>query len=948
MFLPINACSFLLLLACFLDCGSHWCPICWTSQPVSSSRSRPLLVMAKTKADDAKTAHKGNAKVVFGAYLGDVSTIRLGLHEGGSVDALLTPLLGEKVIRIGTYGVDFPYCPAVHAAVHEGTKESLDAAFYLVHQGADINEFQIPAFKLSDAIDRRLFVTGRGLGYPPAIMLALGLGMKPTNAHAALLHRLYRSVPYSFNFTKIGRWRELTGNPPLLQIPTLTGFFDGVYVLSTVMGVPLDESDCHGITALHIAAWLGDTNTVEFLLYSGMNRTVPDKNGRTALHYAAIRGHHAVIKSLLSDNADVGPHEVVDDESAALVLSKSQWANAQLPASTIKLQKRQYLMQQDRDGQDALQLALTAPSLPAAVSAFKSLYYSLGLSITTKLHTMAIPRNVEFHDEDLDTFLASGLPDVDVPCKLEVLLTSHTLSWQVALSKLSVCDPSAVPWRGGWFMPRITNSRLQGNVGSQLTVHWTLPLLTDDSALKVHHFGKNDIDHMQFAVDHDCDNCLGWEQFHGRYFIKQRPVIISDAFRGARIWAYWRKVDFLEKFGRLRAVESVFPLDTYGGERVADLVSRKMYDSSMELKSYPIKCRNDYTIRHESLEKQLCGINIYDGPHLFSLSTVDDEASSLLHDVIDIPDIFRLCSDSLPVMTSEYSVDGTACLTERREEWSAYKWSTAPSESVNRPVTMEVDSDGQTHTKDYSEFDADYYNEKSNIAELWQQAEAEDALFRREAAAENTEKMKLLLSPVGAGEPLHQHNASWSLLLTGIVHWFLIPPDSVENPVIKVLLNDWVTMADTLNIADRATQGTIKDVHNTSLRRNKRQKHDPEFFDLLATRYWMHSSMVQHLVQQKQLFQVTQFPGDTVFIPHNWYHASLSLADSISINREFCTFVNTDHRVQPLGSVLYGGADDFRGLGQVNTLSSERPLRMDRDRRGNLDKRFPVLENIKF
>jgi hypothetical protein len=97
-----------------------------------------------------------------------------------------------------------------------------------------------------------------------------------------------------------------------------------------------------------------------------------------------------------------------------------------------------------------------------------------------------------------------------------------------------------------------------------------------------------------------------------------------------------------------------------------------------------------------------------------------------------------------------------------------------------------------------------------------------------------------------------------------------------------------------------------------------------EYVDLHATRYWMHSSLAQSLIPQKQLFQVTQFPGDTMCIPHNWYHATLSLADSVSVSREFCTFMNTNHRIQPLGAALYGGRDEFRGLGQVNMLSAER------------------------
>ena len=44
---------------------------------------------------------------------------------------------------------------------------------------------------------------------------------------------------------------------------------------------------------------------------------------------------------------------------------------------------------------------------------------------------------------------------------------------------------------------------------------------------------------------------------------------------------------------------------------------------------------------------------------------------------------------------------------------------------------------------------------------------------------------------------------------------------------------------------------------------------------------------------------------------------SLLLADSLALRQEFCTLLNTDQRVQPLGLAMYGGNDSFRGFGRA-------------------------------
>jgi hypothetical protein len=125
--------------------------------------------------------------------------------------------------------------------------------------------------------------------------------------------------------------------------------------------------------------------------------------------------------------------------------------------------------------------------------------------------------------------------------------------------------------------------------------------------------------------------------------------------------------------------------------------------------------------------------------------------------------------------------------------------------------------------------------------------------------------------------PFHARNATWDLQLTGRKRWFMAPPgvsiDASEAPC--------------------GADGNVR-------------------ADALLT-------TVAALRAQRELVEVIQAPGEVVFIPHGWMRALVHLEDSVSISQEFCTFLNTDTRVQPLGTVLYGGEDYFRGIGLYKT-----------------------------
>jgi len=161
---------------------------------------------------------------------------------------LLLTTLGEIVLKIGRAHVDFPVAPAIHVAVYLARNEHLSICQFLLRMGADFNDYILP--QESDLIDKReAFIISKG--YPPAILYAIG--PKSTNAHAALIKRLYESYSHKFNRTKLQEWIELTRSPPLLQIPILARNFDMTYVMvSQFQELLLDERDTKGLSALVI------------------------------------------------------------------------------------------------------------------------------------------------------------------------------------------------------------------------------------------------------------------------------------------------------------------------------------------------------------------------------------------------------------------------------------------------------------------------------------------------------------------------------------------------------------------------------------------------------------------------------------------------------------------------------------------------------------------------
>ena len=138
------------------------------------------------------------------------------------------------------------------------------------------------------------------------------------------------------------------------------------------------------------------------------------------------------------------------------------------------------------------------------------------------------------------------------------------------------------------------------------------------------------------------------------------------------------------------------------------------------------------------------------------------------------------------------------------------------------------------------------------------------------------ENFKMTVGLAGQGTPVHAVNASWHVLLFGKKKWFLAPPGvNASEPGLLT------------------KEGPVQ-----------------------PTAHWLRDH-APSLRSKGLLSEVTQFPGEVVFVPPGWHFATLNLQPSGSLSQEFCTLRHTDMRVQPLGAVVYGANESMRGFGRT-------------------------------
>jgi hypothetical protein len=242
-------------------------------------------------------------KLLLACYRGDLEMAKAGLSGGASAEAVLTPNIGERVLKLGRAGVDFPVAPALHVSVNGGTKAHLQIAALLLGGGADAKRYSFNH-------------DGTGFSFPPAFMYGLGmenaaLAARQDGSAPELVRRLWKTKPADFSLSTLNPWLE-AAHPGmnLLHVTAMIGGFNGTYLLLSEFGFSdlVEEEDYDGYTPLQRAAGLGQWRVMDLLLYNGAE---PGRKhaleGRSAVHMSAMRGCDMCLASMLFDK----PHDVV-------------------------------------------------------------------------------------------------------------------------------------------------------------------------------------------------------------------------------------------------------------------------------------------------------------------------------------------------------------------------------------------------------------------------------------------------------------------------------------------------------------------------------------------------------------------------------------------------------------------------------------------------------------
>eukprot|EP01034_Spumella_vulgaris_P024156 gene24156-30469_t len=251
---------------------------------------------------------------------------------------------------------------------------------------------------------------------------------------------------------------------------------------------PINEQDKDGVTALHIATWNCNIKIMVLLLFNHAEVMVADRYGRTALHYAVMRGH----------------------ATAANLLVDSLIADAKTPSQISEGRRKQRLLLSatDNNGHNVFELAASStPALKLVVEALK-------------LH--CINHNVSTDEQITEQSQDSVVKDTTQ--ELVKMSDSDSGDWNYTHTALRQTNPGALASNSMQCVWDESNTSCSETPTTQ-----NVDRVRTISALNI-----------------------TAEMFQRDYFSAQRPLLITDNLTSSSdIWTHSTKNAFTRKYGHI-------------------------------------------------------------------------------------------------------------------------------------------------------------------------------------------------------------------------------------------------------------------------------------------------------------------------------------------------------------------------------------------------------------
>jgi histone arginine demethylase JMJD6 len=146
-----------------------------------------------------------------------------------------------------------------------------------------------------------------------------------------------------------------------------------------------------------------------------------------------------------------------------------------------------------------------------------------------------------------------------------------------------------------------------------------------------------------------------------------------------------------------------------------------------------------------------------------------------------------------------------------------------------------------------------------------------DDLFRLVSESRRPPYRWWLIGPQRSGTCVHIDplaTSAWNTLIVGKKRWVLFPPH-VPKSVVK----------------------------GNGLVRDEEDDEAVHYFSFILPRIKRKATLMGGLPKYANFccFEFTQNPGETVYVPHGWWHAVLNLTDTVAVTQNFCSPRNFDH-----------------------------------------------------